>query len=300
MTTPSVSVIVPAYNAEQFIADALSSVRAQVYSRVECIVVDDGSSDGTAAIVHRSPDVRYLYQANRGVAAARNLGAAAAKGEYLAFLDADDLWLPEKVGRQAAALAANSDVAMVHCGIVVTDSGLVPVAVRPCATSRRQALERAVRLFPPAIYSTTLMIRRDVFEVMGGYDENLSTSADTDLACRVAMAYPIIGLPDPLVRYRQHPTQMHRNLGVLEADVSRVHQKVFETPPEWMRVTRRQAQAALDLTLAIGYISGGELPTGIRYLARATRTHPAEVGTRIGALLGSRLRQATTDREHET
>jgi glycosyltransferase involved in cell wall biosynthesis len=99
-----VSVIVPAHNAEKFLAEALASILAQDYRPIEVIVVDDGSTDGTATIAQAYTDVRYVFQKKQGAAAARNAGLAICSGALIAFLDADDLWVPNKLSRQSAYL----------------------------------------------------------------------------------------------------------------------------------------------------------------------------------------------------
>lgn len=108
-----VSVIVAVYNGERYLADALTSILTQTYRSLEVILVDDGSTDGSAAIAKSFPEVRYYFQENAGVGAARNHGVERGNGQFFAFLDADDLWAPEKLTRQMAAFAANPDLNMV-------------------------------------------------------------------------------------------------------------------------------------------------------------------------------------------
>src|SRR5581483_6264857 len=113
---PLVSVILPVYNGEKYLAAALDSVRAQTHRSFEIIVVDDGSTDGSAAVAARYPEVKYAYQSNGGISAARNCGIRLAVGDVFALLDADDLWLPDKLERQLAALygAAAPDLVFGH------------------------------------------------------------------------------------------------------------------------------------------------------------------------------------------
>lgn len=108
-----VSAIVPVYNGEQYLAETLSSILSQTYRPVEVIVIDDGSTDGSAAIARSFPDVRYYFQSNAGPGAARNHGVERGNGQFFAFLDADDLWEPEKLARQMAAFANNPELDMV-------------------------------------------------------------------------------------------------------------------------------------------------------------------------------------------
>ena len=127
MSGPVVSVVMPAYNAERFVDEALESVLKQSYQRLEVIVVDDGSTDGTAARVQAYGNpVRYLQQVNAGVGAARNRGLEAATGDYIAFLDADDLWRPEKLDVQLEIAARNPESGLIACdGVRFAEGNIV-------------------------------------------------------------------------------------------------------------------------------------------------------------------------------
>ena len=115
---PEISVIVPTYNYAHFIGDCLDSIFAQTYKDFEVIVIDDGSTDDTARVLEKyKGEIRYIYQENKGLPAARNTGIKAAQGEYLAFLDSDDLWLPEKLGEQVLFLRNEADM-----GIIFSDA----------------------------------------------------------------------------------------------------------------------------------------------------------------------------------
>ncbi len=114
MQGPLVSVIVPVYNGERYLTKTIQSVLTQDYQPIEIIVVDDGSTDRTAEIVRAQPNIHYIYQNNRGVSAARNTGIAAAQGEFLAFLDADDMWVPQKLSVQVSYLTQHPDVGFVY------------------------------------------------------------------------------------------------------------------------------------------------------------------------------------------
>src|SRR5712692_4293853 len=116
-SSPTVSVVIPVYNGERYLAEAISSVLDQTYKNFELIVVDDGSTDQSAAVVRSFTDdrIRYLYQSNGGASKARNLGVAASRGTVIAFLDSDDVWLPHKLERQIDCLASHKDVGAVYC-----------------------------------------------------------------------------------------------------------------------------------------------------------------------------------------
>src|SRR5437867_2556724 len=121
---PCVSVVIPVYNGERYLADAIQSVLDQTYENFEVIVVDDGSTDESAAVAKRFGEaIRYVHQANGGVSKARNTGIAEARGVYLAFLDQDDLWLPDKLSVQVAYLDSHPEVGAVYCQCEVKGKG---------------------------------------------------------------------------------------------------------------------------------------------------------------------------------
>jgi glycosyltransferase involved in cell wall biosynthesis len=154
---PLVSVVVPVYNGERFLAEALGSIFAQDYRPLEVVVVDDGSTDGSARVARGFAEVVYAHQPNAGPAAARNLGARLARGDFLAFLDADDVWLPGKLTRQMAALATDPGLDMVfgHAEQFV-EAGAAGVALTGPAVL-------------PAHLPGALLIRRHRFDQVGGY-----------------------------------------------------------------------------------------------------------------------------------
>jgi glycosyltransferase involved in cell wall biosynthesis len=199
---PLVSVIIPAYQAEAYLDEALKSVLAQDYDEYEVILVDDGSTDRTAEIAeaHR---VRVLRQANRGPAGARNAGVALARGEFLAILDADDLWPPERLSRQVAHLRENSCDGLV---MGLTEAFVTPGQERPAH-------------YPPIAdagpypgHPSTMLVRRGIFERVGPFDESLRLSEDLDWLARARDADVGIGRLDcTLLYYRIHDANTSRN-----------------------------------------------------------------------------------------
>lgn len=288
---PPVSVVIPAYNAARYLPDALQSALTQEGVEVECIVVDDGSTDDTAEVVAQYPGVRYHRQDNAGVSAARNRGVALASAPLVAFLDADDAWLPRKLTTQLAQLTREPDLALAYCGMYLCDQDLRPLTPLS-APDADVALRNTLLLEPPVVsVAQTGLLRRAVFDEVGGFDERLSTSADADLVCRVALAHPIGGVDEPLVLYRQHAAQMHHDAAAMLRDMLLLHDKVFESPlatPE-LRCLRPRATANLQLTVALAARHNGAGPDALRHLALALRADPRRTVSRLGQLAAVRL-----------
>lgn len=193
---PRVSVLIPAYNYGRFLPAALESVFAQTYSDYEVIVLDDGSTDDTAQIVAADPRVRYLYQEHAGISAARNRLLAEAQGEFAAFLDADDLWLPEKLALQVAQLDADPD-----CSVVFTAVENFSLQSRDEMPARELALADAVVQYA----LPTACMRMEVIRRIGAFSEKYTYGEDTEWLFRLRMAgIRISCLPQKLYLRRIH------------------------------------------------------------------------------------------------
>ncbi len=203
-----VSVIIPAYNAEPFIVDTVQSALDQTYRDLEVIVVDDGSTDRTVARLEGFGDrIRIHRQANGGVARARNAGVALATGEWVAFLDADDLWLPHKIARQLGCDAPMSYTDRLNFGAM----GGLPEVQSQVTPMRGGDLFVPLLCEGNFIALTSVMMRRDLFQRMGGFYTALNGTEDWDLWLRVAETNEIAFVDEPLVRYRLHPGGLSRN-----------------------------------------------------------------------------------------
>ncbi|HEX2274960.1 MAG TPA: glycosyltransferase family 2 protein [Acidimicrobiales bacterium] len=282
--------VVPAYNAASFVSAAVESVLAQTYEPVECVVVDDGSTDATSTVVAGfGSRVRCIRKANGGVASARNTGLADARGEFVAFLDADDTWVPHKLERQMELFRSAPSTGLVYSGIAVVDEHLRPVGTidpAPVDVALRNTL-LLEQPFATGVGSTGVLPARVLREI-GGFDERLSTSADCDLVCRVAIRYPLACCPEPLAHYRSHPSQMSLNVEVFEHDMRIILRKLFfemDLPVE-LASLRRRAYANMYFNLAAGYLLQGKRRKGARYLCAAAINEPR----RTGSLLWRRVR----------
>lgn len=206
-----VSVVIPAYNAAAFVRDAIDSVLAQTYPEIEIVVVNDGSTDDTPQILAAFGDrVRAHHQPNAGLSAARNIGARLATGDWIAFLDADDLWLPRKIEAQIAAAGA--------CRWSYTNRfnfgarGAVPERQSDVTLMTGGDVFEPLLLRGNFITVSSVMIDKALFEETGGFYHQAGGCEDWDLWLRVsALSQPVSYVDEPLVRYRFTPTSMSAN-----------------------------------------------------------------------------------------
>lgn len=242
---PIVSVIVPAYNAERTIIDTVASVLCQSESRIEVLVVDDGSSDRTPELVSGLSDrrLRLIRQENAGVSAARNRGAREARGRFLAFLDSDDTWDPAKIEAEVSTLEAEPDAGLAYCWTRRVDlQGRQLGAGGARIEARGSVFERLI-LGNFIGGGCPFLVRREVFERVGGFDESIRTAEDWDFYLRVARIAQISCVPRVLVDYRVHPGSKSHQLERHEAGILRVLDRALEQVPGQPRELRRRALA---------------------------------------------------------
>ncbi|BAZ43788.1 glucosyltransferase [Chondrocystis sp. NIES-4102] len=204
--TPLVSVIIPVYNGAKYIQMALDSVLTQTYSNYEIIVIDDGSSDDTRMKLQGYKDkIRYIYQENQGSAAARNVGISLAKGELIAFLDADDYWsTPDKLTKQVAAFNEHPAWGCINTGWHLVDGENKHLkTVQPWHNAPKLDLETWLKR--KCVRTSAMVFRKQWLESVGGFDEQLRQSHDVDLVLRLSLAGCETGwLEESTVCYRQH------------------------------------------------------------------------------------------------
>jgi glycosyltransferase involved in cell wall biosynthesis len=232
---PDVSAIIPTWNRRDLVSHAIRSALAQTRAVEEIIVVDDGSTDGTgeALAAEFGDRIVYVRQANAGVSAARNRGMAMARGRYLALLDSDDEWLPEKTARQVEWLDAHPDFGMVLCDVERIDAERRRIDF----LGRRAILPQDGWVLPqvlanPALAPVSAMFRREVYDDIGGFDESLGTAEDLDFHLRVARRWQIGVVDEPLAR----AIRGHDGLSALS-----------RTYEDYTRVIERAVAAAVDV-----------------------------------------------------
>ena len=204
---PRVSVIIPTYNRAGLLRAAIDSVLAQTFSDLELLVVDDGSTDDTQAMMRDFNDPRILYirQENKGRSAARNVALARARGAYIAFLDSDDTYLPEKLALQVRYMDAHPDTGMVYTSAHCVDTAGKPLA-RDYIASVSGHIYRDIAFFRPVtITLPTVMVRRALLERTGGFDEAMHRFEDTDMWRRLSKLTVIDAMPAFTCNLLTHP-----------------------------------------------------------------------------------------------
>ena len=286
-----VSVVVPSHNRARLLRRTLQSIRAQHLDDLEIVVVDDGSTDDSQAVA-AAADPRVVVVRNQkpaGVSAARNCGIAAARGDWIAFCDDDDVWSPDKLTRQlAAANQARADWA--YAGDVNVDEGLRVLSGGP-PPDPDAVVAQLPRWNPLASGGSNVVVRASVLAAAGGFDPTLRRTEDWDLWIRLARIGPPACAREPLVAYRFHPGNVATDPGEMVDEARRLASR-YGVPVDLTAMQRRAAWAALRsgrrLLAARHYvraIAGGDLRS-IGRMAVAL-AHPAVGTDRLFGLLGS-------------
>lgn len=277
-----VSVIIPSYNHAHYLACALESVLHQTFADWEAIVVDDGSTDNTRSVAAGFNDsrVHYIYQENQGLSAARNTGIRAAVGEYLTFLDADDEWHPSFLSTCVGALSRNRDpriVGVYTSNVFMDETGrILPQAGVSVVPPHELRATQVVSRFSPPVHA--VMIRADVVREVGMFDEALHAAEDLDLWLRVTRRYTLLGIPEPLARYRIYTGSMSSDAAKMYQNRMAVMSKHFgpeEGDPAQWSPDKRLAYSSRYRESAFAYMAQGEKETGWALLLRAACISPS-------------------------
>jgi glycosyltransferase involved in cell wall biosynthesis len=255
-----VSVIVPVFNGRDYLAQAIESAFAQTHPAIEIVAVDDGSTDGSADILASyAPRITVVTQTNAGPSAARNRGVAHSSGDYLAFLDGDDLWDPDKTGAQLASLKAHPKAVAIYCDHRSIDAsgqvlGLTGALEHPRSSGNiLEDLIRGQRIKSPSF----VMVRRAAFDAVGGFDESLRYAEDYDLWVRLAMIGPILYQLDTLASYRVHGGNVSLGPGsglkVSEGILHALEKLAFQRPGVDAEITELARQRLYSTALHLGW-----------------------------------------------
>jgi teichuronic acid biosynthesis glycosyltransferase TuaG len=290
-----VSTITPSYNAEGYIAEAIGSVLGQTHHDWELIVVDDGSTDGTASVVKEfsdeDPRVRYLYRKNGGQAAARNTGIRAARGDLVAFLDADDLWLPERLEAQLAVMEETGVDLVYTDGFIFSEDGSESVTERfHILPGAARGVEMFRTLFTSnRIGTLSVLVKRSALDAVGLFDEDRAyqNCEDYDLWLRLARrGASFYGMPEKLVRYRRHADATTYTASRLLAPMLAVVLKHAHDPALDQALVKKRVQG-LFRDLISSLVAEGRLEEARR---RMREFHEWDGGTLVTALQSLVLR----------
>lgn len=240
MRNPAVSIIIPVLNGEKYISDAIESALNQTYKHTEIIVVNDGSTDNTAErIGPYLSRVKYFYQDNAGVANARNKGVQNSQGEFIAFLDHDDIWLPEKIERQVDYFLKNTQSKFVHTPVkYINHLGEI---IEPSGYWGKLKFNREVKnakeiFMHFAMLQSTMMIKKEIFDEIGLWDQAFTSCDGYNLCLRIAFKYTLGFINEPLVLYRLHDSNVSKNVIRFDLAKIKVVEKFLESEPNSYKV----------------------------------------------------------------
>lgn len=273
-TLPLVSVVIPTYNYGHCVAEAVESALTQTYPNVEVIVVDDGSTDDTRARLAPYGDrIRYIYQPNAGLSAARNTGIRAARGSYIALLDSDDAFHPRKLELQMGYLTGHPEIPFLatdHLGGPTCPPWSPPPDAPPVHRVKQEELVIKTRFG-----SCGVVVRKDCFDQVGLFDESLRSVEDRDMWIRLAARFPIALMRAPLWWYRSQPGSMSRNAEKMTYYERVVLDKAFAMPQlRHRRLLRRKALGLAAFSAAYMFVESGQPWAAARMMIRSVAWWP--------------------------
>lgn len=286
---PLVSVVIPAYNAAAHIADALTSLRAQTCASMEIIVVDDGSSDRTAEIVAQDfPEVRCIRQPNGGASSARNRGVQEARGEWVAFLDADDAWHPDKLRAQLALMQRYPSVRL--CRTLCAETPLTDLSSLPSGPDGLPVHDVTASLAPtlmnPYFTTSSVMVRRDAFLAVAGFDTALKIAEDVDLYLRILVDAPAVLLLNAVTVFKRPvPGSLGDDDEAGYVQLLAVYERFFRGAPDLVRSVgrpvMRRAMAELWARYAGSLRRNGKRWSAMRAAVRSMACHPSSLAVKV-------------------
>lgn len=286
VSKPKVSVIIPAYNSDRFIRETIDSVLNQTYRDFELIVVDDGSSDRTADIISSYKDrLIYIRKENEGISTARNRGIEIARGEYLAFIDHDDIWFPEFLEEVVAELDKNKEARLCFANTYVMDGEKkrTRTLFDICPPHKGMVFEKLVKgNFIPVI---TTVIRREVFEEVGLFDPRYRIAEDWDIFLKISKRYPITFIDRPLAEYRIHEASFSRQRDLMLTEfidiIGKYISSVDKRTSRVLETIRRRAQ----FDLGIVYLNKSSRSKSREYFLNSLKADPLSLYFYIGLII---------------
>lgn len=255
MQNPKVSVIIPVYNAESFIEEALESALAQTYKNIEIIVVNDGSTDKSyEKIKPYLASIKYISQENKGVSSARNNGIRQSKGELIAFLDSDDIWLPDKLDLQVDYLRNNPDVGLVHTNISCINGSGVNIKLPFDIVTGIEGKCFKDLFKRNGIANSTVLVRRTCLDKVGLFFDGAPCTEDYEMWMRISIEYPIGFINRTLMFYRVHESGVSQDSFRQALDVLVALNSIISRYPD---VYREVGKAVVNARVAELYFEVG-------------------------------------------
>lgn len=274
---PALTIIIPAYNVERYVLDAVQSALGQTYRDLEVVVVDDGSTDRTAELLAsvEDPRLRVIRQENRGLSGARNAGIRAARGRYIGFLDADDRWMPEKAEHQLAVMEADSLIGITYCHSRYIDEAGAETGRVLFSRSRQPTLAQMIRRNRVGNGSTPI-VRAACFEEAGYFDETLRSCEDWEMWVRILRQTPYVArlVPEILTCYRVNTESLSMDFDPFIENAERAVAKVMSQTPQIPLRVHREGHAAMYRITATKALYNDQRPKSMELLARAFRLCP--------------------------
>lgn len=281
-SVPRVSVVVPAWNAERFIEVTLATALGQTFSNIEIVVIDDGSKDQTAAVVHRiaasDSRVRLIQQSNTGLAGARNRGIRESCGELIAFLDHDDLWHPDKLALQVALLDSHPLAGLASCYSAVIDEEHRCLGWRFGGSADGNVYDE-VLVWDMISGGSVAVIRRAAFDIVGQFDESLPMRSDWDMWIRIARHFHFATVPRTLVGYTRSKLGLSRGYDRMAEAGKSVLEKARRDDPAFNGYRFRFCRARDLFAVACVCTIDGEIPRAWSYLRQCLALTPMPVLT---------------------
>lgn len=273
---PTVTVVIPTYNAINYLPKTLESLLNQTFTDFEVIIIDDGSTDTTAQWLGNltDPKIEIVVQTNQCVAVARNLGITKAKGDYIAFLDSDDLWEPTKLEKQVQCLEANPDVGLVNTWIESIDEQGNHLSIVQAPEVEGKVWNQII-VENPILCGSVPLIRRSCFKTVGVFDPNLLSAEDWDMWIRIAASYSFALIREPLVSYRQHLKSKSNNLEMHLLHRLKIIDKTFQSVPSQLQYLKDQAYGRAYLSIAWKPLLQKDYKTANVYRKQAVTYFPA-------------------------
>lgn len=270
---PRVSVIIPTYNRSELLVKAVASVLDQSFSDFELLVIDDCSPDDTRAKIEGIGDSRVAYfrnPENKGVSGSRNFGIERSRGEFIAFLDDDDEWLPGKLQRQVDILdGVSTETGLVYTGVLSVDLDTGSLIETVVPRHRGKVLDDLV--FSNFIPTSSVLVRKECFTAVGLFDESLAYGEDFDLWIRISSRYSVDYIEEPLVIHKDHPRTTTANNSLVAVNVRRIlekHSALF--------ASNKKGLSNYLLKIGTALCHNGELGEGRKAILGAIKAYPGD------------------------